>query len=69
MNVPCFNCKDRQSGCHDRCDKYIGWCGKRESDKQKRLEKKAVHSSIYEIRQNRFGSIKLKADNRNWSGV
>ena len=31
--TPCKDCPDRYSGCHSKCERYIGW--RKEFDEQK----------------------------------
>ncbi len=34
MNAPCYNCKEREVGCHSFCEKYI----KYDNENKKRIE-------------------------------
>lgn len=39
MNVPCRNCKEREEGCHSKCERYSAF--KEEVERIRKTEKKA----------------------------
>lgn len=40
MNAPCKDCKDRNPGCHDKCDKYLEY--KKSRDELSEMRQKAL---------------------------
>ena len=42
----CYECKDREPGCHDRCEKYQGWLKQHiEESRIIRAEKKKLYEA------------------------
>lgn len=42
--APCKDCKDRQLGCHDKCNKYLGFKIENEKTKNMIRESKREHN-------------------------
>lgn len=51
-NVPCYECKNRHSGCHSSCDSYKDFSQKRTDElsmmRMKRLEAKMIDDVKFE---------------------
>ena len=50
MNNPCFNCTERKSGCHGKCDRYRKAKQEYEAEKSKRLQAKKEQTDFEEVR-------------------
>lgn len=37
-DTPCFNCNNRQMGCHSSCDLYLKWKAVKDKERKDRYE-------------------------------
>ena len=43
MNNPCYKCKERNPGCHSKCQDYIEW--KKDQEKIKKARKNYLENN------------------------
>lgn len=53
MKQPCYNCPDREMGCHGRCERYKEYKVEMEIVKRKRQEESAVVDAVMEAKRRR----------------
>ena len=54
IKVPCKDCKDRQIGCHSKCEKYLEFKKQNDEIKRKqRIEKQAEYDYWVSIINNK----------------
>ena len=53
MKQPCYQCPDREFGCHGRCERYVKYKAEMEIIKAKRKEESDVVDTIMEARNRR----------------
>ena len=46
IKAPCFNCQDRQVGCHSNCQSYLDYQAKNSAIRTKRIEE---HEKAYKL--------------------
>ena len=46
---PCFNCKDRATGCHSNCKAYSEYKAVNAEDREKRIEGRKSSVAEYEL--------------------
>ena len=46
---PCYNCSDRDIGCHSRCDRYKATYAENEARKAAIREKAALDTIVYQM--------------------
>jgi len=46
IKTPCYECRDRYSGCHGTCQKYIKWCEERTAEREKKFRENIGNSLV-----------------------
>ena len=68
MKAPCYNCEDRQIGCHAKCERYQSFSDARKAENAKRLHESRIdgESTAQKARQ-RSRSRAKKSGRMHWS--
>ena len=59
MKAPCYNCKDRELGCHSSCNKYSEYRSLTEKARDKQKEESAMNGHVA-LTRNRFDGYTIK---------
>lgn len=60
MTAPCKDCKDRTSGCHSKCEKYIAF----DKENQKRRAERLEHKLVADPSPNKISRVRRYAVQR-----
>ena len=53
MKQPCYNCPDREMGCHGRCERYKAYRAEVDAIKAKRKAESDIVDAIQEAKRRR----------------
>lgn len=62
---PCYNCPDRQVGCHGKCERYLAYAEKRAEDAEKEREEKKADILLTDFRLRSIDRVKRQNGNTN----
>jgi hypothetical protein len=54
MKNPCYDCQDREVGCHARCEKYIAWADERNRQNEEKMKEKERKTKTWPKRAEKY---------------
>lgn len=53
MRAPCKDCKDRELGCHSKCEAYIEWAKEHEEAREKDRSERVIDFTLRKLKRER----------------
>ena len=53
MRPPCYNCQEREVGCHSRCDKYKEWTAQLEKSKESKRQEQRLRDLEFNYKKDK----------------
>lgn len=57
MNVPCYQCDEREVGCHSECGKYKEYIAENEQRKEEHRKNYAVNDVLYAYKKDKYSRL------------
>lgn len=66
---PCYNCTDREMGCHSKCEKYKGYSVQNEALREARQKTREDNGYFSEAKErNYFHRVRKYSKKKGWGG-